>query len=107
MELPAELTTGALVRYAAKVDAEHASVRDTLREMGLRVIDTSRYPGFVDLMVKRRGRKYWEFIEVKTAQNKAGRIEKTDSQRKLEAQGVEIIYLRTREEAMTWAKETR
>jgi Holliday junction resolvase-like predicted endonuclease len=89
------------MRYAARTDHSHAAVRDALREMGFVVVDTSRYSGFVDLMVRKRGK--WHWIEVKTAQNKAGRIEKTDSQRKLEAQGVEIIYLRTREEAMTWA----
>jgi Holliday junction resolvase-like predicted endonuclease len=87
--------------YAKRVDLAHAEVRDTLRACGFAVIDASRYAGLVDLIVRKHGVTH--FVEVKTAQNKAGRIKKTKAQQQIEARGFPIIYLRNRDEAIAWA----
>jgi Holliday junction resolvase-like predicted endonuclease len=90
------------MRYAAKCDVHHAAVRDALRELGFRVLDTSRYPGFVDLLARRHHQ--WWLIEVKTAQNKAGRVSLTASQQQLMDEGWPLVILRTRDEAIAWAQ---
>lgn len=92
--------------YARKVDTTHAAVRDTLRALGFQVVDVSRQPGFVDLLAYRPDRGVW-LVEAKTPQNKAGRIEKTDGQQRLEDQGWPIVFLRSRDEALAWATEGR
>lgn len=58
-----------MTRYARKVDANHAEIRDGLRALGHEVLDLSAAgQGIPDLMVKRKG---WEstgipvFLEVK------------------------------------------
>mgnify|MGYP006137915969 CR=1 FL=1 len=90
--------------YAKRTDLHHASVRDTLRELGWRVIDTSRYGSFVDLIARRHGKVV--LIEVKTAQNKAGRVTFKPSQQKLIDDGWELVVLRNREDALAWGVET-
>lgn len=52
------------MKRRARVDANHAEVRDALRAAGWTVIDTARLgDGFVDLLAAKHGRV--EFIEVK------------------------------------------
>jgi hypothetical protein len=93
------------MRRASRVDSTHAEVRDALRECGYRVLDTSKYPEFVDFLVRRHHKIY--LVEAKTAQNTAGRIKKTKSQQRLEAHGWPVVYLRNREEAVAWALTER
>lgn len=93
------------MRRAARTDATHAEIRDTLRELGCDVLDTSNYPGFVDLLVLRRGALH--LVEAKTPLSKKGRFEKTAKQQQLEARGFPVVYLRSRDEAMAWALEGR
>jgi hypothetical protein len=93
-------------RYAAKVDTTHIEIREALRALpGWHVIDTSKCGGFVDLVARRRGNLF--LIECKTPQSKAGRIEKTPGQQKLEDAGWTIHYLASVEQALDWAKERR
>jgi Holliday junction resolvase len=88
------------LRYASRTDSTHAEIRRVLRELGYCVLDTSRYPGFVDMLAKRGPRVY--LIEAKTPQSKSGRIDKTAAQTKLEQAGFEVVYLRSAEEAIAW-----
>lgn len=88
-------------RYAAKVDQTHASIRDALRKLGWHVIDTSKCGGFVDLVARHRDQVF--LIECKTPQSKAGRIEKTVGQQRIEDAGWTIHYLASVEQAIQWA----
>lgn len=94
------------MRYAARVDTTHAEIRDTLRQLGFRVLDTSN-SGPTDLLVRRQHRLW--LVEAKTPKSKAGRIVKTKKQQQIEDAGFEIVYLRSRDEAIAWAtaKEPR
>jgi hypothetical protein len=87
--------------YARKVDATHASIRHALRACGCEVKDVSHFPGFVDLLVIKRGRLH--LVEAKTPQNKSGRIEKTKAQLELEQRGFSIVYISSVEQAIAWA----
>jgi len=52
------------MRRAARTDRNHAEIRDGLRRMGIKVIDTSRLgDGFVDIVVCHGGRVY--LMEIK------------------------------------------
>jgi hypothetical protein len=93
------------MRYAAKTDTTHAEIRDALRQLGWHVIDTSKCGGFVDLVVRRGESVY--LIECKTPLSKAGRVEKTPGQQKLEDAGWTIHYLASVEQALDWARERR
>ena len=58
-------------KYAKRVDNNHVKIRDTLRELGFIVFDTSKFgDGFVDLIVKGYHRKEQKhvgvYVEVKT-----------------------------------------
>lgn len=93
------------MRRASKIDATHQAIRETLIACGFTVLDTFRFPGFVDMMVRKDGSDKIFLIEAKTPQNKQGRYEKTEKQAKLEADGWEIVYLTSASEALAWAKE--
>ncbi len=88
--------------YARKVDTTHQAIRDALRKCGMTVIDTSRLSGFVDFVAKKGDRIF--LIEAKTPQSKAGRILKTDAQKRLEQNGWSVVFLTSAVDAMLWAQ---
>ena len=92
-------------RFAAKVDVNHAAIRDTLRQMGFTVLDTARQGGFCDLVAMRHGRI--TLIEVKTHQSKRGTVRLTESQQALIRDGWPLQVLSTVDEAITWAQSER
>lgn len=83
--------------YARKVDGPHQAIRDTLRRCGWVVTDTSRLPGFVDLVCAKRGRL--ELVEVKDGDKSPSRQQLTEKQEALHASllraGVLVKTLRT------------
>lgn len=88
--------------YARKVDGPHKDIRDALRRCGWTVTDTSRLPGFVDLVCARRGRL--ELVEVKDGSKPPSAQKLTEAQEKLHAElmraGVLVKTIRSVEDAV-------
>ena len=77
------------MRWAAKTDADHELLLETLRGVGWLVIDTHRVPNFVDAVGYRHshGVQLFEF--------KQARGTFTKSQQRLRAVGWPIVVLRS------------
>jgi hypothetical protein len=89
------------MRRASKTDTTHAEIRETFRQLGWQVIDTSGLGNFVDLVVlSPRGRVV--LVEAKTPRSKAGRVKLTTSQQRLCDDGWPLVILRSRDEALQW-----
>jgi hypothetical protein len=82
--------------YARRVDDNHAEIVATLRALGWDVLDTSRLPGFVDLVAWHYGRQRLRLIEVK---RRSGRF--SAAQRRLQERKWPIVTIRTRDEAVS------
>jgi Holliday junction resolvase len=68
-----------MTRYASKVDANHAAVREALRQVGWTVVDFSRAgSGVFDLLALKPGKCL--FVEVKDGQKSASRRRLTPAQ---------------------------
>lgn len=78
---------------AKRVDQNHGEIRDTLRQLGWTILDTSSYPGFVDCLGIRAGAM--RMIEIK-----AGKGRLTKRQAKLIAQGWPIVIVRSTQDAV-------
>lgn len=90
-------------KYACKKDATHDEVAAEFERQGCMVLDSSRYPGFVDLVVLRHGIR---LVEVKS---KTGSLR--DAQEKLIADGWPVEIVRSRIEAIAavqrWDREQK
>jgi hypothetical protein len=96
------------VRRAAKVDANHASIRDALRKMGATVYDMSAHGrGLPDLLVTHRQADHW--LELKDGDKSPSRRTLTKAQADLHAKwtGAPITVLLSVEEAVKWWQETK
>lgn len=67
------------MRRAAKVDANHSSVVDTLRQVGAYVVDIHSVPGACDLFVAYHG--VWTLLEIKDGRKVASAKRATDAER--------------------------
>jgi len=91
-------------RYAAKKDATHKEIADEFGRLGCAVLDTSRYPDFVDMLVWRHEARLVE------AKSKAGSLR--PSQRKLADKWPGPIYvvrsaIEARALVQQWDREER
>ena len=93
---------GAAMSYARRTDANHGPVIGALRACGWYVLDTSRVPGFVDVIAARRGRIV--FCEIKDGAKWASARKLTEAQRLLHADlraaGAEVAVIETPEQAV-------
>lgn len=89
------------MRRAARVDLEHASIREELRALSFTVKDVHQLPGYADLHVSRRGLAV--LVEVKSP---GGKLTQDEWEFWQEWQGPLIKVERT-EEVVAWfeAKE--
>lgn len=69
------------MRYARKVDANHAEIVKALRRIGVGVIDTSQHGEFCDLVTIQRG--VLRLVEVKDGKKPPSARVLTDAQVKL------------------------
>lgn len=79
----------------AKVDTTHAEIRQTLRQLGWKVVDTHALPGWIDMVAWHPGRQVAAFIDAKSERGKP-----TESQQKLVDEGWPIRFIRSVEEAV-------
>ncbi len=84
--------------YRAKRDNTEKEIIKALRDFGCLVMQTKD----VDLTVQYRGQTY--LIECKTPQSKAGRINKTESQKKLVEAGWRIYFIKSADEAIEFVQ---
>lgn len=91
------------MKRRARVDANHADVRDTLRDLGWTVIDCSRFgDGFSDLIACRRGVVL--FVEVKDGSKSQSRQRLTQDEQAfrdlIEGAGAHYRVVRSIQEAV-------
>jgi hypothetical protein len=89
------------VSYARRTDRNHVPVIETLRKCGWWCLDTSRIPGFVDVIAIRRSRVC--FCEIKDGRKSASQRKLTKDQVLLHedfrAAGAEVVVLMSEQQA--------
>jgi hypothetical protein len=90
------------MRRAARRDTTHAEVRDAFRDLGCLVLELN---GAIDLLVLENG--VLSLVDCKTPKSKAGRITRTKTQQKLDAEGWPVIYVTSAERAVALVKAWR
>src|SRR5688572_8547388 len=91
------------MRRASKVDVTHAAIRETFRDLGWQVIDTSGLGNFVDMVILSPNGNHVALVEAKTPRKQGGKDRLTDSQDKLQKAGWPLVVLRSAEEAVAYA----
>jgi hypothetical protein len=82
------------VSWARRTDSTHAAVRGALRASGWLCVDTSRLPGFVDMVAYKPSTGRFYFVDAKSKGGKP-----TASQQKLVDAGWPVRFLETVEDA--------